>query len=196
MKLARNLAAEVPIATHLFLGLLQAPQQVCVCVEPSRASPGGGIFSPFSPPVCWHQCLVATTAASVRFPGGLGCRGALSSQGLGFFYLHYFFCVRVKTEGMGMCQSPVVCWFDRLRFPFATREQRCQEEVHPFALRRGFYRPMSPELPIIRHGKRLVSTSWACSAVFLSECRIELRRWESRVPRMMPCLTRCPTCCA
>ena len=116
MKLARNLAAEVPIATHLFLGLLQAPQQVCVCVEPSRASPGGGIFSPFSPPVCWHQCLVATTAASVRFPGGLGCRGALSSQGLGFFYLHYFFCVRVKTEGMGMCQSPVVCWFDRLRF--------------------------------------------------------------------------------
>lgn len=31
MKLARNLAAEVPIVTHLFMGLLQAPQQVCVC---------------------------------------------------------------------------------------------------------------------------------------------------------------------
>lgn len=30
MKLARNLAAEVPVATQLFLGLLQAPEQVCM----------------------------------------------------------------------------------------------------------------------------------------------------------------------
>lgn len=28
IKLARNLAAEIPFVTHLFLGLLQAPEQV------------------------------------------------------------------------------------------------------------------------------------------------------------------------
>lgn len=61
MKLARNLAAEVPIATHLFLGLLQAPQQVCVCVCGTISySPVGPIFLRFRRPcvginVWWQQ---------------------------------------------------------------------------------------------------------------------------------------------
>eukprot|EP00903_Cladosiphon_okamuranus_P017252 g15897.t1 len=51
MKLARNLAAEIPVVTHLFMGLLQAPQQVIMSIDSEAYTrdlygPGGPQYDP------------------------------------------------------------------------------------------------------------------------------------------------------
>lgn len=59
MKLARNLAAEVPVITHLFMGLLQAPQQVFLRVNAVLTCSGLGLQVLGSHCRDWVAMLVA-----------------------------------------------------------------------------------------------------------------------------------------